>query len=94
MKFKDGYQSQDDIKLALSKIRRVLSVHSSINAFTFRIGADSASRKAWDLSLTVDFSSVEDFEHYQRDQDHSRLMDEFLVPRLAVIKAWNFSEAK
>ena len=94
MKFRDDYQSPADIKIVLTELRKVLSINSSINAFAFRVGADSASCKAWDLSLTLDFLNMEDFENYQRDQKYIRLMEEFLAPKLEVIKAWNFCEAK
>ena len=53
--------------------------------------ADAHAAGAWDLSLAVDFATVADADAYRAHPDHRRFVDEFLAPRLAVIKAWNMA---
>jgi hypothetical protein len=54
------------------------------------IPADGPSEKAWDLSIDVSFGSIADVEVYRMHPDHRAFVDEYLAPRMEVIKAWNF----
>lgn len=51
------------------------------------------SGKDWDLCLVVTFATEDAVAGYVDDPAHRRLVDEFLRPRLEVIKAWNFKPA-
>lgn len=55
--------------------------------------ADEVSRAAWDLCLVIDFANLEDVEAFRVHPAHRAYVDEFLKPRLKVIKAWNFEVA-
>lgn len=52
--------------------------------------ADEHAGAAWDLSIAVRFASLEDVEAYRVHPAHRRYVDEYLRPRMQVIKAWNF----
>ncbi|MCG8425079.1 MAG: RluA family pseudouridine synthase [Proteobacteria bacterium] len=52
--------------------------------------ADSHAESAWDLCAVVRFDSLDDVEPYRVHPDHRRLVDEYLSPRIQVVKAWNF----
>lgn len=54
------------------------------------IPADEHARAAWDLGITVRFQTPADAEAYHTHPDHVRLSQDYLQPRTAVIKAWNF----
>ena len=51
---------------------------------------DETSEGSWDLSIALCFESLEDVATYVADPDHRRYVDEYLKPKLAVLKAWNF----
>lgn len=52
--------------------------------------ADQHAGDAWDLSIVVVFDRYEDVAPYLSHPDHRRYVDEYLKPRLEVIKYWNF----
>jgi hypothetical protein len=52
--------------------------------------ADPGAVAAWDLCLTVRFDSLSDVKRYLDHPDHESYYQSFLLPRLQVIKAWNF----
>ncbi len=54
------------------------------------VPADAGSAAAWDLEILVRFARVEDIEAYRVDPAHRAYVDDYLEPRMAVIKAWNF----
>ncbi|MCA9547875.1 MAG: Dabb family protein [Myxococcales bacterium] len=57
-----------------------------------RVGvpADDAAEKSWDLSITVRFARLADVDAYRVHPDHRTYVDEYLAPRMQVLKAWNF----
>jgi antibiotic biosynthesis monooxygenase (ABM) superfamily enzyme len=54
------------------------------------VPTDEGSAAAWDLSILVRFARAEDIEPYLTEATHRAYVDEYLSPRMAVIKAWNF----
>jgi hypothetical protein len=52
--------------------------------------ADASALAAWDVSLVVRFDSLADVERYLDDPGHEAYYEGFLLPRLQVIKYWNF----
>lgn len=57
-----------------------------------RVGtpADEHASAAWDLSIAVTFDRLEDVGPYLSDPAHRAYVDDYLRPKLEVIKAWNF----
>ena len=68
----------------------VLGALPGVVAIDIGIPADEHARAAWDLSLTVRFARLEDVDLYTHHPEHRRYMDEYLVPRTHVLKAWSF----
>ncbi len=58
-----------------------------------RVGvpADEATLGSWDLSLVVRFADLAAVHVYNGDPTHRALVDDYLLPRVEVRKAWNFS---
>lgn len=59
---------------------------------SLRVGspADDRAQEAWDISLALTFDDLEAVETYRLHPEHRAYVDDFLTPRLAAIKAWNF----
>jgi len=94
MKFREEYQEEQQLRTIADETNRVLDLVDSIKVFSIGLPADPTSKKAWDLSLAVMFDSLEDLELYRKDSVHREYVDQFLKPRLEVIKAWNFQHGE
>lgn len=73
-----------------ARSREVLSALPDVIEVAVGVPADAPSLKSWDLSLTLRFESLEAVEAYRVHPAHRAYVDEFLKPRLLLIKAWNF----
>ncbi|ACY16760.1 Dabb family protein [Haliangium ochraceum] len=76
--------------LVIEEARRVLGVVPRIVTFSVGAPVDEHAEAAWDVSIRVRFASKYDIESYRTHPAHRRFVDDFLKPRLDVIKAWNF----
>ena len=54
------------------------------------VPADPSSLAAWDVCIRLQFDSLDAVEPYREHSVHRSYVDDFLKPRLAVLKAWNF----
>lgn len=70
--------------------RQALAALPGVVRVTVGTPADEAAVKSWDLSIVVRFARIEDVEPYRIHPEHRRYVDEYLAPRMQVIKAWNF----
>ncbi len=74
----------------IDEARRALACIPSIASFEVGAPADAHAEAAWDICLRVRFASIDDVEPYRLHPAHRAFVDEFLKPRVEVIKAWNF----
>lgn len=72
------------------RTREALAPLSGVLAVTVGLPADEDAEAAWDLTVTVRFASLENVAKYRADPAHRRFVDEFLAPKIAVKKIWNF----
>ena len=70
--------------------RQILPTVPGVTGALVAVPADDSSKHAWDVMFQVDFARIEDVEPYRVHPTHQRFVDD-LYPRVAVIKAWNFS---
>jgi len=90
IKLKDAHATaagrQEVIDRTFADLRQVPGVRKLI------VGkpADAAAEGSWDVSLVVVFDDLADVAPYQAHPVHRRYVDEFLAPRMEIIKAWNF----
>lgn len=73
-------------RLALEALRPLPGVIS----LTTGVPADEASLASWDVVITVRCASVADLEAYRSHPVHRRFVEEIVVPRSQVRKAWSF----
>jgi hypothetical protein len=74
----------------MNEARRALEQIPRLVSFTVAAPADEHAQDAWDVCLRVCFDSIYDVEPYRVHPAHRRFVDEFLKPRLDVVKGWNF----
>jgi hypothetical protein len=70
--------------------RRTLAAVPGTLGVTVGVPACDHDALKWDLSIAVRFARFADIAPYRVDPAHRRYVDEFLAPRMVVIKAWNF----
>jgi hypothetical protein len=56
--------------------------------------ADEHAGKGWDISIAVSFEHQDHVKPYLDHPAHRAYVDEFLKPRLKVIKYWNFDVSR
>ena len=74
-------------------VRRTIEALQSlpmVRSISGGVPADEHAQDAWDLFLTIRFDGLDDVDAYRAHPDHRRFVDEFLGPRIAVKKIWNF----
>jgi len=71
--------------------RKEIARVPGVRDVTVGISADEATEGDWDLSLVVHFDRIEDVAPYGAHPVHRAYVDDYLRPKLAFIKAWNFA---
>ena len=65
-----------------------------VKGVSIGVPADDRSAKDWDLCIQVRFDRLEDVESYAVDPRHRAYVDDYLRPKIEVIKAWNFASSR
>ena len=70
--------------------RTVLPTVPGIGRVSVAVPADERSAGSWDLSIIAHFAKLEDVAPYLAHPIHREYVDDYLKPKMACIKAWNF----
>lgn len=54
------------------------------------VPADAASAGSWDINFIIQFHHPEDLSAWVTDAEHGRWLEEDILPRVEMRKAWNF----
>ncbi len=91
IKLKDAYTGQEARGEVAEHSRRVLGGLPGVVQVQVGEPAEAKSAKSWDLSIVLGFARLEDVEPYRVHPEHRAYVDDYLKPRMEVIKAWNFA---
>ena len=89
IKLNDDHQTDARRAEVVERTRELSDVPGVIDV-TVGVPVDEGSRAAWDVAIRLRFESIDAVEPYRVHPDHRSYVDDFLKPRMAVIKAWNF----
>ncbi|MCB9727033.1 MAG: Dabb family protein [Deltaproteobacteria bacterium] len=89
-KLDDAHASDAGRAAVVAEARRVMPEVAGVRAIEVGVPADAESLRSWDVSLIVRLDAVDALPAYQADAAHRAFVDQFLRPRLAAAKAWNF----
>jgi hypothetical protein len=89
-KLKDEYCNDAARAEIAERTRTDLGVLQNVRAVTVGVPADDASEASWDISIVVQFDSMDDVRKYMVDPAHRAYIDTYATPRIEVRKAWNF----
>lgn len=90
IKLEDAHAHKEGRAAVVEETLRVLPALPGVMAVSVGTPADPRSESSWDLFITLRFETLEAVEHYLPLPRHRAYVDDFLKPRLACIKAWNF----
>jgi len=76
---------------AAQAIRTALDQVPQVQAHRVGVCADAHAARGWDLGLQVTLATLEDVPGYLAHPAHRAVVDDYLKPRLACLKAWNFT---
>lgn len=89
-KLKDAHANDAARREVAAHSRDALEKVPGVRGVSVGVPADEASAKSWDLSIVVRFDAMDDVAPYLAHPDHRRYVDEYMRPRMEVVKAWNF----
>jgi hypothetical protein len=89
VKFKAEFGGAAAVAEVVERSQRLAAIHG-VRGLWVGKPADTGANSAWDLSLSVQFDTLDDVARYLDDPGHEAYYEGFLEPRIRVIKAWNF----
>ena len=89
-KLKDEYGNDAARAEFAERTRGDLKALPNIRALTVGVPADEASETSWDISIVLQFDSMDHVQQYIVDPAHRAYVDNYATPRVEVRKAWNF----
>jgi hypothetical protein len=90
VKLKEQYAGEAERHEVASHSQEVLASVPGVTSVTVAVAADEKSSGGWDLAITVRFAALEDVPTYGAHPAHRAYVDDYLRPRMEMIKAWNF----
>jgi hypothetical protein len=90
IKLKDEYATNAGREEVRQRTLTDLNGLPQIRGLKVGLPADPSSLESWDISILLQFESMDEVQAYLPHPDHRRYVDEFLRPRMDCIKAWNF----
>jgi hypothetical protein len=94
IKLTDDHSTPEGRRAVIDHTRATLPDVPGTAGVTVGAPADESAEAAWDVSIVVRFASLADVEPYRTHPAHRAYVDEFLRPRMAVIKAWSFDTSE
>lgn len=93
IKLKGPWANDEGRRESAARLARDLPAIVGVRAAEALVPVGGKSGKDWDLCLEVTLADEDAVASYLDDPAHRSLVDDFLRPRLEVIKAWNFKPA-
>jgi hypothetical protein len=90
LKLNDEHATAEGRAAVAAHAREVLPKIPGVDAVTVGVPADDRSAASWDISIVVRFASAGDVEPYRVHPDHRSFVDDYLAPKMVIVKAWNF----
>ena len=90
-RFKEVCRGYEAMQAIVARTHEVLQAVPEVMDYEIGLPADETSLAAWDLSISIAFSTRDDLESGLSHPLHRDYADKFIKPRLEVAKAWNFT---
>jgi heme-degrading monooxygenase HmoA len=90
LKFEDAHTSDESLTKIAAHSNEVLQALPGVVACHVGRAADEATEGTWHMMLVVHFESLDDIPAYSAHPDHRTYVDDYLLPKLESIVAFNF----
>ena len=90
-RFQEAYRSDAHMTEILHRTHALLAEVPGVISYEVGTPADEQAMDAWDMSIMISFADMPSVRAYIVDPMHRAYVDDFIKPRLEVLKAWNFS---
>ena len=90
IKLNDEFTAPEVRAEVVAHTRTVLPTVPGIGRVSVAGPADEKAAGSWDLSIIAHFEKLEDVAPYLSHPIHREYVDDYLRPKMACIKAWNF----
>ena len=90
LKFEAAHASADSLAEIATHSRQVLKALPGVVDCHVGRAADEATEGTWHMMLVVHFESLDDIPAYSAHPDHRTYVDDYLLPMLESIVAFNF----
>ena len=89
-KLKEEYCNDAARAEFVARTRADLGALQNVRALSVGVPADEASELSWDISIIIQFDSMDHVQQYIVDPAHRAYVDDYATPQIEVRKAWNF----
>ncbi|MFT7623647.1 MAG: hypothetical protein ACI9WU_002830, partial [Myxococcota bacterium] len=90
IKLEDAFATPEHRAEVAAHTRAVFPTIPQVKAVTVGTPADQKAVDSWDLTICVQMDSVDAYHQYAVHPIHRAYVDDYLKPKLACLKAWNF----
>ena len=90
LKFGDAHASDESQAAIAAYSQEVLRALPGVVHCHVGRAADEATEGTWHMALVVHFASLDDIPAYSAHPDHRTYVDDYLLPKLESIVAFNF----
>ncbi|MBC8871902.1 MAG: Dabb family protein [Planctomycetes bacterium] len=91
VRFKEEYRTDTKRAEIASHSENTLRAVPQVRAIRVATALDDKTRQDWDMLLAIRLDSIEDLEPFRLNPIHREYVDNYLKPKMAQIKGWNFS---
>lgn len=93
VRLNDSLRNPEERTAVANQTLKALADLPGVQELSVGVPADANSEKSWDLLIRVHFTDIEAVEAYRMHQMHRAYVDDYLKPKLAELRAWNFDLA-
>jgi hypothetical protein len=90
LQFTEELRTDDKRKEIAAHSENVLRTVPQVREIRAIVALDDKTREDWDLLLAIRLADASDLEPFRVDSIHRDYVDNYLKPKIAQIKAWNF----
>jgi hypothetical protein len=90
VRLKEEYRTDAKRVEIAAHSENMLRAVPQVRAIRVATALDDKTRQDWDLLLVIRLDGIEDLEPFRVDPVHRDYVDNYLKPKVAQIKGWNF----
>jgi len=91
VRLKEEYRNDTKRTEIASYSENTLGTVPQVREIRVTTALDDKTREDWDMLLAIRLDAAEDLEPFRLNPVHREYVDNYLKPKVAQIKGWNFS---